>query len=455
MKQLLLFTFLFAGLAVQAEPLNRKKAQQLPEHYRLPEDVVQQQSSRLSNKPTATQKRLIATSYRANGMRQDSTAFIYNNNVRGSVHTTFNSYYTSYSLLSSSSEQYIKCDTTQRWYNNGSGSLDLISRSVFVYNSQQQVILNDDIYSFGFMRTEGTYGTGNRLTEVTSSDTFGGTGLIPKRRTYIFYDGQGRRTMDSAYNLVLNLPDYKRMYFYDTKGNLDSFTSYSYSNNNTWELSFRTTYEYDAANRVVKTMYEGDYGTGFDKQSRDSFAYAGTFVNPVYHLSERWDGQAWEPSEILEYSLNTNGLPSFYIVYRYTQQWDTLEMNAHGYDANGLLIQSNGYRYLGNGVFATAPYDHNGLYYEEHDPSSVGNAARDNNIIAVYPNPASTSMTIAAKNTEGEIRVVNIKGQTMYTGRMLNNATTVDVSSWAAGTYCILFADTNGHTLSTTAFVKQ
>lgn len=456
MKRLLLFTLLLASASAQAVPVIRQSSKrQLPQQYMLPPDVMQHQLSRATHKTTATKKRLICTTYMANGVHNDSIRYIYNNNVRGSVHTNFSSYYSYFSLTGTNTAQYIQCDTMESWYNTGAGGLNLVSTTAFRYNNQNTVIQTDDIYSWGFFTQTATYGTGNRLTEVTSTDTFGGTGLIPKRRMYITYDGQGRRTMDSSYNLVTSLPGYMRVYHYDANGNMDTFTAYLYQNG--WEISSRSVYTYDIANRLLTQEDEADYGGGFMKTYRDSFAYAGTAVHPVYHKSEEWDDNSmmWVPTEILEYSLNANQLPSFYVIYRYNQQWDTIEMDAYGYDANGLLIHSNGFEYLGNGQFSQVPYDQSTLYYEEHDPNSVGSITATNNTIALYPNPATDILNVSSEGDAHTIRVVNINGQAIYTGRLVNGKATVDVASWPAGNYWVLINDSGDNVVSKAAFVKQ
>ena len=421
----------------------------------LPHDVVQQQMSRAGHKPTAVQKRLICTTYMANGVHNDSIRYIYNNNVRGSVHTDFSSYYSMFSLSSTTTQQYIKCDTVERWYNSRAGGLELTGTTVYSYNTQNTVVQTDDVYSWGFFRANAVYGAGNRLTEVTSTDTFGGTGLIPKRRMYVAYDGQGRRTMDSAHNLVANVPGYMRLYHYDANGNMDTFSAYTYDNG--WEISYRSVYTYDNANRIIVQEDEAVYGGGFTKMYRDSFAYAGTAVHPVYHKSEEWDNNSmvWVPTEILEYSLNANQLPSFYVIYRYNQQWDTIEMDTYGYDANGLLIHSNGFEYLGNGQFSQVPYDQSTLYYEEHDPASVGNITRTNNAITLYPNPVVTTVNISVEGNGHNIRIVNISGQATYTGNLVNGRAAVDVASWPAGNYWVLINDEGDNVISKAAFVKQ
>ncbi len=455
MKKLLLCSLLLTGITTQAVPLQRKKTRQLPQEYMLPQDVVQQQMSRAGHKPTAIQKRLICTTYMANGVHNDSIRYIYNNNVRGSVHTDFTSYYSMFSLSSTTAQQYIQCDTVERWYNSSAGGLQLAGSTIYSYNSQNMVIQTDDVYPWGFFRANAVYGTSNRLTEVTSTDTFGGTGLIPKRRMYVSYDGQGRRTMDSAHNLVANMPGYMRVYHYDTKGNMDTFSAYTYDNG--WEISYRSVYTYDNANRILTQEDEADYGGGFTKMYRDSFAYAGTAVHPVYHKSEEWDNNSmvWIPTEILEYSLNANQLPSFYVIYRYNQQWDTVEMDTYGYDANGLLIHSNGFEYLGNGQFSQVPYDQSTLYYEEHDPTSVSNITGTGNTIALYPNPATDILNISSGGDAHTVRIVNINGQTTYAGSLAMGSTTVDVATWPAGNYWVVLSDDGGQTITTGAFVKQ
>jgi hypothetical protein len=58
--------------------------------------------------------------------------------------------------------------------------------------------------------------------------------------------------------------------------------------------------------------------------------------------------------------------------------------------------------------------------------------------VSVYPNPATNAVTIKFPSDEaGEIQVVNLFGQIVYSGKVNAEQTQIDVSSFAAGMYVI------------------
>lgn len=459
MKKTLLSVLLLSSICSQAEPLWKKQVhqQQLPYPYNLPEEVILQQQSKHAYKSTAVQKRLISRAYNSNSERLDSTHFVYNNPSRGSDHRDFNSYYSSYALTAGDQIHHIKCDTIKRWANDGGGTLDLRSTTTYKYNNKNTAIESEDRYEYGIFQAVGKYNSSDQLIQLTQIDTFGTGTLTPKREMYILYDGQGRRIMDSSINLLTNEYNYRRTYHYDANGNLDSFLSYQNLTGG-WELSYSTATTYDASNRVIVKVAFGDFGMGFMGIGRDSFSYTGTATHPSYHTTFTWDdfNGSWQPHEQLEYTLNSKQLPESYLVYRYDNKWDTLERDVYKYNDEDLLMQSNGYLYLGDGQFSTMPYDQSSLYYEAHDPSGVNDLSNNHaKQLDIFPNPSSSIVNIPTAGKAGRISVANINGQELYNSHVQGSMTIIDVSNWTSGNYFFILKSEDESATYTATFTKQ
>lgn len=445
MKQTLLFMLLLTGLSSYAAPLNRKNNNSMilqTESMRLP--VLQQQIARAAHKPTAVQRRLIASNYLANGAEVDSNRYYYSNG-RGSSHSTPGTYFISYGLTSYRQEQYIQCDSAINWHNNG-GGLDYSGTTTYAYNAQNKVTMIDSRSPYFAIQYAGTYNSSGKLSVITILDTFGGTAMIPKSNMHVVYDGQGKRVLDSTVNISTGVQTGKRTYTYDSNDNLQEFSSYRFVSG-AWQLSFRDVFTYDSQDRVITETSEGDYGNGFMMQQKDSFAYTGTAVQPVYHLTSIWDdnNSIWDPYEALVYTLNTQSLPDTYIMYRHiTTQWDTIERDVYTYDTHGLMVRSNGYLYTGNGQFNTTPYDQTNLYYEEYYPAGVHEMATEKRAISIYPNPATGRIELQLPETS-EITITGINGQTLHREQGIPAGNKqINIENLPAGNYIVNIIDKEG-----------
>ena len=69
-------------------------------------------------------------------------------------------------------------------------------------------------------------------------------------------------------------------------------------------------------------------------------------------------------------------------------------------------------------------------------PFGTTNIDNIENIISIYPNPVSNSLTINTKNIVS-IQIINITGKTINSINTTNNSTTIDLSSLAKGTYFV------------------
>ena len=217
---------MMAGVTLSyAAPLNKKKAY-VHEEQKLAHDMAwQKQNTRMSAKGTATMRRIVATTYEANGVLIDTNAHIYSNG-RGSTHSVMpESYYDNYSMVARDYGKAIQCDTSIGWYDNGSLLWD--GTSVYAYDAANNTTKHLYMSPYFMLQHEGTYNSSNKLVTITTSDTFGGTALLAKTRMYILYDGNGRRVQDSTVTIATGIQTGRREYTYDANGNMVKYESYS------------------------------------------------------------------------------------------------------------------------------------------------------------------------------------------------------------------------------------
>ena len=87
-------------------------------------------------------------------------------------------------------------------------------------------------------------------------------------------------------------------------------------------------------------------------------------------------------------------------------------------------------------------------------PLSVPNIIKQN-ALTLFPNPATTQLTIQSSNTIEEINIINLLGQTVYSSHGSTSLTKmVDVSGWPGGVYFVKVSGTSA-TLSMAKFVKE
>lgn len=447
---------LMAGVMLShAAPLNKKKAYVHEEHKLAHEMAWQKQNARTAAKGTATMRRLVATTYAANGVLIDTNAHIYSGG-RGSVHTVLaESYYDTYSMPGIPPEKTIFCDTSIGWYDNGALLWD--GTSVYTYDAANNTTKHYYSSPYFMLQHEGAYNSSNKLVQVTTSDTFGGTALLAKTRMYIIYDGNGRRVQDSTVSIASGTQVGRRLYTYDANGNMVQYDSYSLMGGSILQLFFRATYTYDANGRVLTESTAYDFGNGLNNSAFDSFAYSGNAIHPVHHRTASWVDtlQAWDDYEILEYTLDAQGRPDTYIIYRHINQWDTIERDVYQYDTHGLLVKSNGYLYMGNGQYSSTPYDQSTLYYEDYDPASVANIS-DGKQFVLAPNPAHNNINFGVEQGFMSMQVTNTMGQVvMREEGIYSGSKTIDISELPAGSYVMTLHNPADNRVVHAKFVKQ
>lgn len=434
-----------------AAPLGNKKPENAT-HREILKGIFQKQSN-LAFKTTALQKRLIASSYTSNGQIQDSNHYYYTYG-KGSTHTDLESYYDNfYALGINTTTKNIMSDTNSSWrYYNG--SLNKTHDDVYTYDANNRVINHIYLATAYNLQHSIVYNSTGTIAQVTSSDSFVNNTFIPEATMYMTYDAQNKRMADSTFDLIKNKSEFKRTYTYNAAGNIASFTSYRFQNNN-WEQTYETIYSYDTSDRLVLSHIRYTLGSTL-YQTKDSFAYMGANTQPYYEVEINWDNglAQWVPYDAYTYQYNTAGLVDTYYIHQYTTQWDTVERDIMIHDTNGLLQRVNGYLYNGNGNFAAIPYDQTTMYYQEYDPLTI---PKQNNkpLLTLYPNPANNLLFVQTSILNGNINITNIKGQTIHSEQLIDQRQTVNTQQLPAGNYILTIFNKDKTQTTYQQFIKQ
>lgn len=344
-------------------------------------------------------------------------------------------------------------DTNASWrYYNG--SLNKTHDDFFIYDGNNRVI--NHIYSATSYNLQHSivYNSKGTIAQVTTSDSLVNNTFIPKTIVYMTYNAQNKRIADSTFDLIKNKSEFKRNYTYNTAGNITSFKSYQFQNNN-WVQTYEAIYSYDGSDRLILSHASYTINSTL-YQSKDSFAYIGTNTKPYYEVDMTWDNglSQWVPGDAYIYQYNTAGFIDTYYIHQYTTQWDTIERDVMIHDTDGLLQRVNGYLYNGNGNFAATPYDQTMMYYQAYDPLTI---QKENNtvLLSLYPNPAYNTLSVQTTLQNGNIIITNMNGQIVHSEQLTGQQQTINIQHLPTGNYILNVSNKNETQTSHQQFVKQ
>lgn len=438
-----------------AVPLQHKNKTSAKNPHKALVHVLLQKQTNAANKTTALKKRLIANAYTTGGSVLDSNHYYYSNG-RGSANTTADSYFDNYYSTAINPVQNIRSDSSVNWHDFSSGAgLVRSDTKVYTYNTNGSIGKVKHFSQWQQAEFAHTYNSNGLVTTITSSDTMNGTAMIPKRSMYISYNSQNLRTYDSTHDIINNVPLSKRIYTYNANGNMLSFLSYQYIAGS-WLLTYTNTNVYDGSNRLITTEAAYDMGSGLENMDKDSFSYQGSSVNHEFHVDYTWDAglSSWTAEEMIHNQYNSAGLVDTYYIYQYTTQWDTMERDVYTYDANGLLLRSNGYLYNGNGNYATVPYDQSTMYYEDYDPLTI-QKLNDKSLLTLYPNPANNILFVQTSILNGNINITNMKGQNVHSEQLSGQQQVINTQQLPSGNYILTIFNKDKTQTAYQQFIKQ
>ena len=227
----------------------------------------------------------------------------------------------------------------------------------------------------------------------------------------LWANAQTIQVLDSVVSYFDENSGVKYEYQYDKKGNAVSETSF-FREGNKWVENKKCEYQYeDNKNQTWITLY--------------------------------WDGGSnkWVENRKYEYR-NNNTWTTF---YRDGNKW--VENKKYEYQYDNKKTMETAY-FWDNGSNAwtkisTAQYNY---YYSPLAINSISWVTGDRQV-SVFPNPATNYITVRG-TAESVITVSDLSGGIIYNRVMPGETDTIDVSSWASGTYIIAVETGNNRTVS-------
>ena len=294
----------------------------------------------------------------------------------------------------------------------------------------------------------------------------------------LFYDGQGRMTRLSGWQLLDGV--LKNVYYidyaYDERGNIVSRTNYNNFGDN-WELGGVYTYTYNSDNNIVLTEltmggmslqkveygYEGGLlseelwysfnGNGLVPSEKLNYEYDGGRLARV-HDSSTVDGVHYEYYALMDYSYDEYGNCVEYVYYDVTG--GVRDRSEYSFDYSMPLsevtipwnpemvrpkVYDNVHAY-DREAWYSVDVDHV-LHYVcdfiySYESATAGIAEMEVNVLKASPNPASGNVLIEGlASGDARVRVVDALGRQVMTGVLADGNNTLDVSGLANGCYVV------------------
>lgn len=458
MKKILLSLTVMGAVICPADAQYRTKKLTLEECVKQYKQALHRHMSNqgAAHKTTAMQWRLIANSfYHAGaGAVVDSNRFYYSKG-RGSKHDFEFSYNDNYYTLSEDPENIrnMSPDSSVNYAYDGS-SLKRTRGKEYTYDATGKVLaLKSNDVTF-YTIDSLTYLPSGKVNTVTTSDTFDGGILTHRLRLYAVYDTKDERTEDSTYDLQGNFVSYKNIYTHDARGNTTSTTGYE-DDGTALVPYFSSSMMYDNQDRTIRGIYETDNGTGLQPVVKDTFIYSGAQKHHIEHVSQMWNGNNWENTNRIVYTLNGQGKADTAISYVWqNNKWELNGKEVFRY--NSIDLQESIHFYLYNnstGQFNTQPGTISRQYYENYFPESVTDVAATRNVV-LYPNPVTDKLLIHARENYSELYIYNVNGQQVLHSKISDSRTAVDVQSLSPGNYIISILDAQGGNIAKQQFTK-
>jgi len=273
---------------------------------------------------------------------------------------------------------------------------------------------------------------------------------------------------------------YQSVFTYDANNNLAS-KLYQTGSGSAWMNLFLDTYTYDANNNQTNDLSREWSGDSWFNRNKWLFVYDAN-NNQISALRQDWDGSSWT-----NFSLNTSSYNNNDNITDELQQnwngssWVNSNYSVYTYDANNNQTNSIHQSWNGstwrNSVLGTMTYDANNFiisssikeidsvgavtsgdstFYYFHTVLGINDLINPAGSLTIYPNPASTQITVESPATphgNTVLTISSINGQKIMSCQIKEQQTVIDVSETPPGVYFVKVSD--DRTVKVGKFVKQ
>ena len=268
-----------------------------------------------------------------------------------------------------------------------------------------------------------TYDASNNMTNELHQ-TWSGSAWVNNYQYNYIYDAQNNLStglfQDWSGSDWVNVS--RNNYTYDANNNLTSELQQMW-NGTTWLDLLQSTYTYDSDNKMTRELMQTWNGIAWTTNGQVIFIYD-VNKNQIGQLCQGWDGSTWVNSYQVGYT----------------------------YDASN-FIKSLSYKNWNDA--GTKIINGDSAFYYYHTVLGINELMAKNAGIAVYPDPASSQITIdiSANKAQGSISIVNFNGQEVFTGQVNQPKTQLDISGLSGGVYYVRLTSNRG--VATGKFIKQ
>lgn len=316
----------------------------------------------------------------------------------------------------------------------------------------------------------------NASNKIVSSFSFmnNGGAIDSAFKQYFVYDASNKLIKDSMYEYYRGAWHVvsRTFYTYDAANNLTVIDQFANVSDTTFTLPLikRLQYDntYDASNRLitVKTSFYDD--SLFRPFVKDTFEYTGASTFHTSWRQHQFDAinLRWEPMSRMTKQLNANGLPDTMYVEgfnRIANLWTPGAMWICRYDTakNPIKLLDFEYNFVS---FPATPDFSTYYFYESYENEVINTAIRPvantENSITLFPNPATTNISIEGLTTQQKtvkVIITDMLGRLYRQQDIVVNGSkaTFSMAEFMPGTYTISLEDNAGNIVHQQLLIKQ
>lgn len=271
------------------------------------------------------------------------------------------------------------------------------------------------------------------------------------------YDGQGRLLRDTTYQYDLGdwNPYILMEYNYNGSGNISKVVIKFYATI-TWITVGQMDLTYTTDNKIKTFMISQFDGTALVPSQADSMKYTTGIAYPTHHWSSSYDGASttWTPTSYNYIHSNGQGLADTFINHSWNgASYDPSELYVVNYNTNTNPTQYDYYLYVAGSPVLDKSHK---FYYEDYNDLAVGDVAKNNNSLVVFPNPTQNTLTVSLKNNaeNATIELFSTLGQSVLSAAFTSSIT-LDASTLASGNYYVIVRNSKGEILGTEKIIKK
>ena len=326
-----------------------------------------------------------------------------------------------------------------------------------------------------------TYDAKNNQTNFIYAYWDGSAWINSYQYTYA-YDADNNLTnrLTQGWNGSVWLNSYQYTYTYDANNNL-TIELFQIWENSAWGNHYQNIYSYNANNKITNGLFQTWTGGAWVNSFYDTYTYDAS-NNMTSGLTQTWNGSAWENSGQFTCTYDAKNDLTKELVQNWNgNAWENSEQYIYTYDANDNMTSQlnqgwNGSNWVNKQQYTTTSdanhfeksyvfkyWNSTGIKVSSGDSSynyyhtvlGINNLMAHEGSITVYPNPASTkiSITTSAITTKSQLSIMNLSGQQLITRQITEPKTQLDISTLPSGVYFVRL--TNDRTVETGKFIKK